>query len=67
MSILQFLQIGLFYPFSRFPQGGKALHCSPSPVGESLSRFIGSWEGGKYNLNKLGLIHDCRYSLNNKT
>ena len=26
-------------PLSRFPQGGKALHDTPSPVGEG-------WEGG---------------------
>jgi hypothetical protein len=44
-----------FYPLSRFPQRGKALHCAPSPVGEG-------WEGGHKYLSNYCLIHDRRYS-----
>jgi len=33
-----------FYHLSNFPQGGKVF--APSPVGESLPRFGGGWEGG---------------------
>jgi hypothetical protein len=42
-------------PLSRFPQGGKAFHGAPSPLGEG-------WEGGnKYSFNDC-FVHDCRYS-----
>jgi hypothetical protein len=42
-------------PLSRFPQGGKALHGTPSPVGEG-------WEGGKNYLSNYFFIHDSRKS-----
>jgi len=33
-------------PLSRFPHGKNALFSAPFPVGESLPRFGGGWEGG---------------------
>jgi len=33
------------YPLSRFPQGGKAGHSAPSPLGEG-------WEGGHSQNNQ---------------
>jgi hypothetical protein len=46
-------------PLSRFPQGGKALFCAPSPMGEG-------WEGGliTYEIISLLFIPDTQY--NNK-
>jgi len=43
-------------PLSRFPQGGKAIHIAPSPVGEG-------WEGGKNYLSNYGFVQDYRYSF----
>jgi len=48
-----------FYPLSRFPQGGKALHGAPSPLGEG-------WEGGHKYLSNCCFIQDYRYSIKRK-
>jgi len=46
MLIISHFHFVLNDPLSRFPQGGKALLSAASPVGESLPRFGGGWEGG---------------------
>ena len=51
MLIINYIHFILIYPLSRFPQGGNALFSTPSPVGESLPRFGGGWEGGINNKN----------------
>jgi len=48
-------------------QGGKALCSAPSPVGESLPRFGGGWEGGKNYINYYYFIPVSRYSYQIKT
>jgi hypothetical protein len=54
--ISKYFHFNLNYPLSRFPQGGKALHCSPSPMGEG-------WEGGYNQYSMYTLIIYTRYSF----
>jgi hypothetical protein len=49
MFIIKYLYFVSNNPLSRFPQGGKALFSTPSPLGEG-------WEGGPNDLIKYYLF-----------